>query len=280
MSGNPSESSKSSPKKGYQANPVGLQSLYYSTGIRFLKGGLSGFASGALLQPLQVIKTSMQIRPINQQPTDHAPKNLSFMQATRTIYTSEGLPGFMRGLFPSLLKSTLNSATYFSTLYYFEEMLKSMHVMKDAQVHMAASSMARVLQSVISNPIIVIKTRLEVIGFNEYSSTYDACKKIVRNEGYGGFFTGLKVSLIRDVPFSGIFYPIYSFFKKELLQLYELKNGVGSTQQLSGADRVQLLAVISSIASFSANIASCTITHPIDLIRTRIFFQHYNKDKN
>ena len=32
-------------------------------------------------------------------------------------------------------------------------------------------------------------------------------------EGVPGFFTGLKVSLIRDVPFSGMFYPLYNFFK-------------------------------------------------------------------
>ena len=36
-------------------------------------------------------------------------------------------------------------------------------------------------------------------------------------EGAGGLFTGLKISLIRDVPFSGIFYPIYTFFKKYFL---------------------------------------------------------------
>ena len=39
----------------------------------------------------------------------------------------------------------------------------------------------------------------------------DATKKIYLNEGFLGFWTGLKVSMIRDVPFSGIFYPIYKF---------------------------------------------------------------------
>ena len=129
--------------------------------------------------------------------------------------------------------------------------------------------MARTLQSIISNPIIIIKTRLEVVGFNEYNSIADACGKIYTQEGLGGFFTGLKVSLIRDVPFSGVFYPIYNLFKKEISLLYEYRYG---NAQLEGVDRVKVLAIISSIASFSANIASCTLTHPIDLIRTRIFF--------
>lgn len=41
------------------------QSLGMKTLVRFAKGGLSGCISGALLQPLQVIKTSMQVKPID-----------------------------------------------------------------------------------------------------------------------------------------------------------------------------------------------------------------------
>ena len=37
---------------------------------RFFDGAVSGFVSGAVLQPLQVIKTSMQVSPIDK-PTDH-----------------------------------------------------------------------------------------------------------------------------------------------------------------------------------------------------------------
>ena len=120
----------------------------------------------------------------------------------------------------------------------------------------------------------MIKSRLEVIGFNEYNSIADAVRKIYVQEGITGFWTGIKVSLIRDVPFSGTFYPIYNYIKVSLARLYELKYG-----QLQGNDRIKALAMISSCASFSANILSCAITHPLDLIRTRIFFQHYNKDQ-
>lgn len=85
--------------------------------------------------------------------------------------------------------------------------------MSESKVHFTASCMARVVQSVISNPIILIKSRLEVIGFNEYNSIADAVRKIYMYEGLSGFWTGIKVSLIRDVPFSGTFYPMYNFIK-------------------------------------------------------------------
>lgn len=48
-----------------------------------------------------------------------------------------------------------------------------------------------------------------MLGFSEYSSLYDAVWKIYREEGMRGYFTGLWISLVRDVPFSGIYYPIY-----------------------------------------------------------------------
>lgn len=36
---------------------------------------------------------------------------------------------------------------------------------------------------------------------------------------------------------------------------------------------------MTSLASFSANAACCVITHPLDLIRTRVYFQYHNKDQ-
>ncbi len=47
------------------------------------------------------------------------------------------------------------------------------------------------MQSILSNPIIVIKTRLEVVGFNEYNGIVDAFKKVYAREGPQAFFTGL-----------------------------------------------------------------------------------------
>ena len=131
------------------------------------------------------------------------------------------------------------------------------------------------MQTVLANPITVIKTRLEVVGFSEYSGVVDACRKIYAQEGAGAFFTGLKVSLVRDVPFSGVFYPIYTFFKGKLTNLYEYEMKVSSQ-----GDRLKAIAIISSISSILANIVSCTLTHPLDLIRTRAYFKRYNKDVN
>lgn len=93
-------------------------------------------------------------------------------------------------------------------------------------------------------------------------------------EGPGGLFTGLKVSLIRDVPFSGIFYPIYNFFKLYFMMML----GFNNAEKQDEHNRARNLVIVASAASFTANALCCAITNPLDLIRTRAYFQYHNKD--
>ena len=58
-----------------------------------------------------------------------------------------------------------------------------------------------------------------MLGFSEYSNLRDAVLKVHQMEGLRGFFTGLGISLIRDVPFSGVFFPIYEISKDALSYL-------------------------------------------------------------
>lgn len=125
---------------------------------RFLKGGASGLLSGALLQPFQVIKTSMQISvqdrekylketlPPEKAETIKKPKGtmtLTARQATQFIYRREGLTGFMRGFVPSIMKNTLNAGSYFSMLYYSETLIRATALFNDSQTFFLASSASR-----------------------------------------------------------------------------------------------------------------------------------------
>ena len=136
----------------------------------------------------------MQISPI-EMPQDHHHQSktfkkimshtkhqhyelLSFKEATMLIYEREGLRGYYRGFLPSLIKNTMNAGTYFSTLHYLRVMITKMNIMSDNWVNFWASATARAFQTTLCNPIVVIKTRLEVLGFSEYNSLVDAIRKI------------------------------------------------------------------------------------------------------
>lgn len=130
-----------------------------NTMTRFVDGAISGLISGAVLQPLQVIKTSMQISPI-EKPADHHLQSktfqklmssakhkhhdlLSFRESTMLIYEREGLRGYYRGFLPSLIKNTMNAGTYFSSLHYLRVALQKMNVMSENWTNFWASATAR-----------------------------------------------------------------------------------------------------------------------------------------
>lgn len=81
------------------------------------------------------------------------------------------------------------------------------------------------------------------------------------------------ISLIRDVPFSGVFYPVYHSFRTFYTLLLIKSNSENKNKVINQA-------LITSLASWSANIVSCVITHPIDLIRTRVYFKFYNTEES
>jgi hypothetical protein len=57
---------------------------------------------------------------------------LSFKEATEFIYRKEGAKGFLRGLFPSVVKNTLNAGTYYSILFYSETSLRALGKMPES----------------------------------------------------------------------------------------------------------------------------------------------------
>ena len=80
----------------------------------------------------------------------------------------------MRGFKPGMIETTMQSATYFSTLYYLENMIRDTNMFNEGQIAFLASAGARTVLAVVTNPLIVVKTRFEVVGFQEYKSVTDA----------------------------------------------------------------------------------------------------------
>lgn len=76
-----------------------------------------------------------------------------------------------------MIKNTFNAGTYFSTLHYFKVLLE-FTTLNEHAINFTASACARAIQTTLSNPLVVIKTRLEVLGFSEYNSLKDAVLKV------------------------------------------------------------------------------------------------------
>lgn len=55
-------------------------------------------------------------------------------------------------------------------------MLKKLCIFTDTQIQVIAGALTKSMQTILANPIIIIKTRLEVVGFNEYTGMIDATR--------------------------------------------------------------------------------------------------------
>lgn len=261
-----------------------------------INGGISGLITITLMQPFQVVKTSMMV-------IYNKEKHVRMREMFSKIKSEEGIKGFYRGFIPSLIKTVFGSAIYFAVLEFNKKIFLSIlhniqtqnsqkpkseqlsdstnsenssnstieqSNIKDQKhqksyINFLSSGMARLVQAITINPILVIKTRYEVVGFNSYGGMLDAFRHIRKEEGMRGFYSGLKTNIIKDVPASAVFYSLYEFFKTELNNL--------------GIKNIQIQALISSISS---SVILIVLTNPLDVIRTRQQFQHFsdNADHN
>lgn len=82
--------------------------------------------------------------------------------------------------------------------------------------HFLNSATARILSATLTNPIQVLRTRIEIIGFNEYSGIFDGFKKVYAQEGLKGFSSGMLTTILREGPFAGVYFVIYKKMKNIL----------------------------------------------------------------
>jgi hypothetical protein len=66
----------------------------------------------------------MNLKDLEAKAKPSKPKALSFREAAKVIYETEGPKGFARGLAPSLMKNSLMTGQYFSILFYSEQLLR------------------------------------------------------------------------------------------------------------------------------------------------------------
>eukprot|EP00775_Hariotina_reticulata_P011121 gene11121-11275_t len=180
---------------------------------------------------------------------------------------TDGFKGLYRGLTPTLMALLPNWAVYFTVYGRLKTSLTTRpggrQVPATPAIHMAAAAGAGVATLIVTNPLWVIKTRLQTqhmnIGITKaslkpYTGTFNALARITREEGFRGLYSGLAPSM------AGICHVAIQFPLYEAAKVHAAAQRGVRTDELTASELVMTSA-------FSKMVAS-TITYPHEVIRS------------
>ncbi|KAL4819078.1 mitochondrial carrier domain-containing protein [Aspergillus spinulosporus] len=234
-------------------------------------GASAGVASGIVTCPLDVIKTKLQAQGgfVRRGKMVEAKTIYRGMLGTgRVIWREDGIRGLYQGLGPMLLGYLPTWAVYLAVYdrsrEYYYETTGSWWLSRGY-----ASVTAGACSTIVTNPIWVIKTRLmsqslrsTTEGFRapwQYSGTWDAARKMYKNEGILSFYSGLTPALL-GLAHVAIQFPLYEYLKMAFTGY-----SIGEHPDNGSSHWVGI-----SCATFLSKICASTVTYPHEVLRTRL----------
>ncbi|MCJ1464661.1 hypothetical protein MMC07_003274 [Pseudocyphellaria aurata] len=262
----------------------------------FVAGGLGGMTSAVLTAPLDVLKTRLQsdfyqsqiaasrtARGIAPPAALSLPRTalLHFnetFQILFSIHRVEGSRALFKGLGPNLTGVVPARAINFYT-YGNGKRIISQHFNggnEAAWVHLCAAATAGMVTGTVTNPIWLVKTRLQLdkshaektgsISNRRYRNSLDCIMQTVRKEGIRGLYRGLSASYL------GVSESTLQWVSYERIKLY-LKNRE-SELLASGRDWTLWDQTVSwggkVGAAGIAKLFAAVITYPHEVVRTRL----------
>jgi len=213
-----------------------------------IAGGLAGTSVDLALFPIDTIKTRLQ--------------------SPHGFLAAGGFRGVYRGVVAAAAGSSPGAALFFGTYETMKPVICNIqhsclgHSMSSpALTHIVAASVGEVAACLVRVPTEVIKSKMQTNA--EGASTLRATLKTVLSENdgrafapsvFGGLYRGYGITLMREVPFAFIQFPLYERFKVEW-------------GQVQGHETSPLQAA--ACGSVSGGIAAA-ITTPLDVVKTRL----------
>ncbi|KAH7152428.1 mitochondrial carrier domain-containing protein [Dactylonectria estremocensis] len=226
-----------------------------NSSYNFALGSVAGAFGAFMVYPIDLVKTRLQ----NQRgavPGQRLYNNS--IDCFQKVVRNEGFRGLYSGVLPQLVGVAPEKAIKLTVNDLARGFLTDKRGDIPLWAEMVAGGSAGACQVVFTNPLEIVKIRLQVQG--EVAKSVEGTPKrsamwIVRNLGLVGLYKGASACLLRDVPFSAIFFPAYSHLKKDFFGETETKK-LGVVQLLSSG----------AIAGMPA----AYLTTPCDVIKTRL----------
>ncbi|KAI0251418.1 mitochondrial carrier [Lactifluus subvellereus] len=253
----------------------------------FIAGGLGGMCGAVVTSPFDVVKTRLQSDLFRQKHADvgavvgdsvvlvRRPGGLLWhfvetVHIIRDIARNESPRALFKGLGPTLVgvipARSINFFTYGNGKHIIANRFNNGQ--ENSYVHLCAAAIAGIVTGTATNPIWVVKTRLQLSASHNapargpvsptpsfFGGSVSMIKQIAREEGIRGFYKGLSASYL------GVTEGTIQWVLYERLKLL--------TAGTEGKGRLQEWAGMLGSAGTAKCVASL-ITYPHEVIRTRL----------
>ncbi|KAG5437491.1 hypothetical protein PCANB_000919 [Pneumocystis canis] len=227
-----------------------LESVYH-----FLLGAIAGASGAIVVYPIDLVKTRVQ--NVRTKVVEQMLYRNGF-DCVRKVVKNEGILGLYTGLSPQLIGVVPEKAIKLTINDLVRNLAKDSNGNIKFHWEILAGASAGGCQVVFTNPLEIVKIRLQVQG--EFVNSGSEVPRrnalwIVKNLGFQGLYRGASACLLRDIPFSAIYFPTYFHLKNDYFkESPDKKLGVGE-HLISGA---------------VAGIPAAYFTTPADVIKTRL----------
>lgn len=252
--------------------PIRVEHLEPTSTARFLSSLVATISAVTISSPLDVLKTRFQLQ--NSYKSGESPYH-SLPQAFSRIWRQEGVKGFFRGYKATLMTTPLFHSVYFP---WYEKLRLGLSEKLDLpksnfKVVGISSAMAGILCNLITNPLWLVRTRMQAEVFRvqsqahysrKYKSVFGSIYKIYSTEGFFALYAGLGASIL-GISHVCIYFPLYEQFKRYYTALYQTNNYV-TNQKKSSSIRNNAVILSSTV---TAKFLTTCITYPHEVIRAR-----------
>lgn len=224
----------------------------------FFLGLIAGCIGATVVYPIDMVKTRMQAQK-------HKAMYDNSLDCFRKIIRNEGFAGLYRGLGAQLVGVAPEKAIKLTV----NDLVRKMGTV-DGKITMpweiTAGMCAGACQVIFTNPLEIVKIRLQMQGSAKAVTAGTApasrllAMQIVRKLGMRGLYKGALACLLRDVPFSAIYFPTYANLKRIMFGFDP--NNTNKAQRMSTWQLLVSGALAGAPAAF--------FTTPADVIKTRL----------
>ncbi|XP_026480452.1 calcium-binding mitochondrial carrier protein Aralar1 isoform X2 [Ctenocephalides felis] len=221
------------------------------SGYRFILGSIAGAVGATAVYPIDLVKTRMQNQRSGSFVGELAYRNS--WDCCKKVLRHEGFTGLYRGLVPQLIGVAPEKAIKLTVNDFVRDKLVDKHGNLSVYAEILSGASAGASQVIFTNPLEIVKIRLQVAGELADGGRKISALSVVRDLGFFGLYKGFRACLLRDMPFSAIYFPTYAHTKAALA------DEQGYNHPLS----LLMAGVISGVP------AAALVT-PADVIKTRL----------